>query len=206
MTFPDTPSSDAGAYFVAYRERVAAAWATVLPEKVTQAAAILSDAFDSGHTVYSCGNGGSAAIANHLLCDFEKGIQTDTSVTPRVVSLSTNIEIITAISNDIAYEEIFIYQLRTLAVPGDVLMTISASGDSENVVRAADWARGNGVKSIALTGFDGGRTAEVADINIHVAADNYGVIEDVHQSIMHILAQYMRLARMEPDLIAERRF
>jgi len=105
--------------------------------------------------ILACGNGGSAAIANHLLCDFEKGIQTDTSVTPRVVSLSTNIEIITAISNDIAYEEIFIYQLRTLAVPGDVLMTISASGDSENVVRAAAWARDQGLDVIAFTG-DGG--------------------------------------------------
>lgn len=206
MTFPDTPSSDAGAYFLSYRERIAAAWATVLPEKITQAATVLLAAFDSGHTVYTCGNGGSAAISNHLLCDFEKGIQTDTSVKPRLVSLSTNIEIITAISNDIAYEEIFIYQLRTLAVPGDILMTISASGDSENVVRAADWAHGNGVKSIALTGFDGGRTAEVADINIHVAADNYGVIEDVHQSVMHVLAQYMRLTRMDPDLIPDRRF
>lgn len=206
MTFPDQPSPNAAEYFAAYREQIAAAWESVDPGKVDEAARTLLGAFDSGNRVYACGNGGSAAIANHLLCDFEKGIQTDTNVIPRVVSLSANIEIITAISNDIAYEEIFAYQLRTLAVPGDILITISSSGDSENVVRAQAWARENGVKAIALTGFDGGRTAEGADINIHVGADNYGVVEDVHQSVMHVLAQSMRLARMDPALIPQRKF
>ena len=112
----------------------------------------------------------------------------------------------TAIANDIAFEDCFAYQLRTAARPGDVLMTVSASGDSENVVRAVDWARGNDIESIALTGFDGGRSARLATINLHVAADNYGVIEDTHQSIMHILAQYLRQTKMPASLVARRRF
>ena len=154
---------------------------------------------DNGKTIFSCGNGGSAAISNHLLCDFQKGIQTDTDLKPKVVSLSSNIEIITAVANDISYEEIFDYQLRTMAAPGDVLLTISSSGDSENIVRCVDWAHDNNVGTISLTGFDGGRSADAADINLHVDADNYGIIEDVHQSLMHVFAQYLRLSHMDPN-------
>ena len=88
---------------------------------MTAAAQILIDCIDRDGIIYACGNGGSAAIANHLLCDFQKGIQTDTSAKPRVVSLSCNLEIITAIGNDIGYEDIFVYQLRTMARPGDVI-------------------------------------------------------------------------------------
>jgi len=124
---------------------------------------MLEAAIHNGHFVYSCGNGGSAAIANHLQCDFLKGAQTDTELLPRVVSLSSHLELITAIANDIAYDEVFAYQLRTLARPGDVLLTISSSGNSENIVRAVQWARDNRVGSIALTGFDGGRSATLAD-------------------------------------------
>ena len=95
---------------------------------------------------------------------------------------------ITAIANDIAYEESFAYQLNTTAKTNDVLITISASGDSENIVRPVEWASKNSMHTISLTGFDGGRSARISDINLHVNADNYGVIEDTHQSIMHILA------------------
>ncbi len=100
----------------------------------------------------------------------------------------------------------FVYQLRTAARPGDLLMTISSSGDSENIVRAVAWARDNQVGSIALTGFDGGRSASMSDINIHVVGDNYGVIEDTHQSIMHILSQFIRQKNMDASLISHRKF
>jgi phosphoheptose isomerase len=85
-------------------------------------------------------------------------------------------------------------------------MTISSSGNSENVVRAATWAKNKGLKIIALTGFNGGRTAELATVNLHVDGDNYGIIEDVHQSLMHLMGQYMRHARMSEELIKDRRF
>ena len=113
---------------------------------------------------------------------------------------------ITAVGNDPSFDEVFVYQLRTLARPGDALITISSSGDSENVVGAASWANANGIPVISMTGFSGGRSARIADVNLHVDANNYGIIEDVHQALMHILAQYIRQAHMADDLIAQRRF
>jgi phosphoheptose isomerase len=87
-----------------------------------------------------------------------------------------------------------------------VLITISASGNSENIVRAVEWARRHGVRTIAMTGFSGGRSARLADVNLHVAADNYGVVEDLHQSLMHCLSQFLRQRAMRPELVRQARF
>ncbi len=179
---------------------------SVSRENLARAAEVLTEAYRAGNMVYACGNGGSAAISNHLVCDHQKGVQTDTPLSPRVTSLSSNIEIITAIANDISYDDVFIYQLQSMAAAGDVLITISASGDSENVVRAARWARDNGLEVIAMTGFSGGRSAALATVGLHVDGDNYGVIEDLHQSLMHILAQYIRQAEMDDGLVSKRKF
>lgn len=206
MTFPDTPFADIAAYGDAYFERLRAAAASVDRAKLAAAGRILEAAYEKGGFVYVCGNGGSAAIANHLVCDHMKGAQTDTDLAPHVVSLSTNIEVITAIANDICFEDVFVYQLRSLAKPGDVLITVSSSGDSENAVRAAEWAKANGLAVIAMTGFGGGRTAKLATVNLHVEGDNYGVVEDTHQSLMHILAQFIRLKRMDAETIKRRKF
>jgi len=206
MTFPDQKYTSMSDYVTAYGEQMADAWASLDGAAVGRAADLLAGVIGAGNLVYACGNGGSAAISNHLLCDFAKGIQTDTVLKPRVVSLSSNIEIITAIANDIAFEDVFVYQLKTMAKAGDLLITVSSSGDSENVVRALEWATGNRLKTVALTGFGGGRTSNLADVNIHVGGDNYGVIEDMHQSVMHMLAQYLRLQAMDEGLIAERKF
>jgi phosphoheptose isomerase len=133
-------------------------------------------------------------------------VQSDTGLRPRVYSLSAHIEIMTAVSNDLSYDDVFVYQLRSLARPGDALVSVSSGGDSENIVRAVTWAKENGLPVIAMTGFTGGRSAALADINLHVDAHNYGVVEDVHQSLMHILAQYIRQAHMDEAAIVERRF
>lgn len=204
--FPAKPYGAAEDYFQAYSENVAQAWRSVDPSAIARGAKLLSDCLDRDGIIYACGNGGSAAIANHLLCDFQKGLQTNTKLKPRVVSLSAHLELITAIANDISYDDIFLYQLRTMARPGDMLMTISSSGNSENIVRAADWAKKNNIPTISLVGFSGGRSAAVADVSIHVAAENYGIVEDVHQSIMHLLSQYLRQARMTPDDIRQVKF
>lgn len=206
MTFPDSRFSDVSDYATAYFSEVAKAAASIDKDKLNQAVQLLTRTYSDGGMLFSCGNGGSAAIANHLVCDHSKLVRTDTDLLSRVVSLSSTIEIITAIGNDISYDEIFSYQLKTLAKPGDVLITISSSGDSENIVRAALWAKENKIPVISMTGFSGGRSATIADINLHVAANNYGVIEDTHQSLMHILAQYVRQAHMDEHLIADRKF
>jgi phosphoheptose isomerase len=206
MTFPDVKIKDAGNYASSYFTKINEAAATVDSERLQHAADILTKVYTAGNYVFSCGNGGSAAIANHLGCDHCKLVQTDTELTPRIVSLSTAVEMITAIGNDISYDEIFVYQLRSLAKPGDALITISSSGDSENIVRAALWAKKNGIPVISMTSFSGGRSADIADVNLHITADNYGVAEDVHQSLMHILAQYIRQAHMDEELIKQRKF
>lgn len=205
-SFPDRLFPDGGSYALGYFTRLREAAASVDPESVSEAARLLARVYASDGTVYSCGNGGSAAIANHLVCDHCKLVRTDTKLTPRIVSLSSTVEIITAIGNDMSYDEIFAYQLRCHARPGDALITISSSGNSENIVRAATWAKDNGIPVISMTGFSGGRSAWIANVNLHVAADNYGIIEDVHQSLMHLLAQYIRQAHMNETLIKERTF
>lgn len=205
-TFPEYLYNSIDSYCDDYFVRLANAGASINRDRLAEVAGVFSQAFSRGAWLYVCGNGGSAAIANHLLCDFVKGIQTDTDILPRVISLSANLELITAIANDICFDDCYVYQLKTAAREGDILLTISSSGDSENIVRAIDWANENRLQTVSLTGFDGGRSARIASVNLHVQGDNYGVIEDTHQSIMHILSQYLRQAQMSGNLISEKRF
>ncbi|UTW51690.1 SIS domain-containing protein [bacterium SCSIO 12827] len=206
MTFPDEKFTDIGAFAEAYFQASQVAQASIDRVALAKAGALLAGAYAARKTIYVCGNGGSAAISNHLVCDHLKCIQTDTDLRPRVVSLSATIETITAVANDISYDEVFVYQLRTLADPGDVLISVSSSGDSENVVRACAWAKTNDLAVIAMTGFAGGRTQGLADVNLHVTGDNYGIVEDTHQALMHILAQFIRQDHMTADLIKDRKF
>ena len=161
--FPAKVYQSASAYFAGYRQAMAEAWETVDPAAFERGAAMIGEAIRGRRVIYACGNGGSAAISGHLMCDFLKGIQTNTALRPRVVSLASHLELITAIANDINYAEVFAFQLKTMAEPGDVLITISSSGNSENIVRAIDWSRQNGVGTIAMTGFAGGRSSKLAD-------------------------------------------
>jgi D-sedoheptulose 7-phosphate isomerase len=206
MSFPSHPITTAGDYYAAYVEQLGKAARSVRPEAVAAAAAAILAVTARDGQIFACGNGGSAAIANHLVCDCVKSVQTDTAIRPRIHSLSANVPFITAVANDFAYEEVFAYQLKSYARPGDLLITISSSGDSENIVRAVQAAAGMGVETIAFTGFSGGRSRPLAGISLHVDGDNYGVIEDVHQSLMHTLAQFIRQSHMPPDLVATRRF
>lgn len=206
MTFPDDKYDDIGAFADDYFDRIAAAAASVDRAALSRAADVIERTYRGKNTLFVCGNGGSAAISGTFVCDHTKLVQTDTELTARVVSLADNMSMVTAIANDMSYDDIFLYQLQTLANDGDTLLTISASGDSENVVRAAAWAREKGMDVISFTGFEGGRTADLATVHLHAASDNYGVVEDIHQSLMHLLAQFVRQKQMPAALIAERKF
>ncbi|HTZ09891.1 MAG TPA: SIS domain-containing protein [Acidimicrobiales bacterium] len=206
VCFPTTRHARASTYLSAYFRATMAVADSIDIEAVERAADLLLAAYSTGACVFSCGNGGSAAIANHLQCDHLKGVQTGTDLTPRVISLSSSVELLTAIANDISYHEVFAYQLQSQSRPGDVLIAISSSGQSANVVRALGWARDHGLSTIALTGFEGGEARSLADVSIHVASANYGIIEDLHQAVMHTMAQFVRQSRMSPDTIATTTF
>ena len=206
VKFPMAPYRSASLYFDAYADELARAAKTIEPEAFDRAAAILLDAYLRGARMFSCGNGGSASIANHAQCDHVKGVRMTTDLTPQVLSLSTNVELLTAIANDLGYENVFVYQLQSQSGPGDVLMAVSSSGRSANIVQALTWARDHGLRTIAITGFDGGPARKLAEVSVHVECTNYGVIEDLHQAIMHALAQYIRQSRLTADAITANAF
>lgn len=205
-TFPVHAYEDAGVFGNEYRDELHAGLRSIDPSSFHAAATLLNEAHDRDATVFACGNGGSASIANHLQCDHVKGVGQGTDLRTRVFSLSTNIELFSAIANDNGYERVFEDQLASVARPGDVLITVSSSGRSPNIVRALEWAGVHDMHTIALTGFSGGRSRELADVSIHVDSANYGVVEDAHQVCMHLLAQYVRQSRMTADTIARTTF
>jgi phosphoheptose isomerase len=202
VKFPVAPHASAASYFDSYAEEMARATKTIDPAAFEQAAEILLGAYLTGARMFSCGNGGSASIANHMQCDHVKGVRTATDLSPQVMSLSTNVELVTAIANDIGYESVFEYQLQSQASRGDVLVAVSSSGGSPNIVRALNWARDAGLRTIAITGFSGGAARTAAEVCVHVDCSNYGIVEDLHQVIMHALAQYIRHSRMTADTIS----
>jgi phosphoheptose isomerase len=202
VSFPAGPYPSAPSYFDAYAEEMARAAKSVDPAMFERAASTLAEAYLRGARIFSCGNGGSASIANHMQCDHVKGVRTATDLSPRVHSLSANVELLTAIANDTGYENVFVYQLQSQSEPGDVLVAVSSSGRSPNIVRALSWARDQGLRTIAVTGFDGGAAREAAEISVHVDCANYGIVEDLHQAVMHALAQYIRQSRMSADAIS----
>lgn len=204
--FPAVHYESADIFAQHYAAEITRALATVDVGEVERAAKILNAAYDRDSAVFACGNGGSASIANHLQCDHIKGVRIGTDLHTRVVSLSTNVELLSAIANDIGYESVFEFQLQSQARPGDVLVVISSSGRSANIVRALEWAQDHEMQTIALTGFEGEPAKNLASASIHVRSTNYGIVEDAHQACMHLLAQYVRQSRMSSRAVASQVF
>lgn len=174
-------------------EAVNKGFASLDQTELSGAAIALHSAFCFGDTVYVCGNGASASIAQHMACDFTKGTSNpNKNYFPKVVSLSANIPLMTAIANDIDYNEVYSFQLNSFAKSSDILVVISSSGNSPNIIKAIEQAQELGMLVIALTGFDGGKAKELADIKLHVDIPEYEATEDCHQAIMQILAKLCR--------------
>lgn len=169
-------------------------------ETLNKAINLIESAIINFRDIYVCGNGGSAAIAEHLSCDHSKGIATNTALFPKVHSLVSNMSLITALANDTSYDEIFAAQLALHAKKDDTLICISSSGNSPNIIRALNFANALQMKTITLTGFDGGKASLLSNINLHVPINNYGVVEDCHQILMHIIAQHIRTTQTVVDL------
>jgi D-sedoheptulose 7-phosphate isomerase len=151
----------------------------------------------NGKRIYVCGNGGSAAIADHLCCDWSKGTQLKGLPTLKTQSLSSNVALLTACANDFGFEKSFSQQLELFGEKGDVLLAISSSGNSENILQAVAKAKEKFMVTIGLSGFTGGQLKSVCDLSLHVNFQNYGLVEDAHQVLMHVLAQFFTLKRRE---------
>lgn len=180
--------------FADHKAKILKAFESIDVVQFKRAAELLLLTSTSNHrrNIYTIGNGASAAIAQHWACDYTKGCRKG-GVVPRVISLAANIPLMTAISNDISYEDVYSFQLESFGQEGDVLVAISSSGNSPNVVKAIETARQKKVKTIALTGMSpNNRCAQIADISLYVDCDEYEATEDVHQAIMHMIAKYIR--------------
>ena len=161
-------------------------------DAVAAATALLLDAYEHGHTVFICGNGGSASTASHMAADLGENTVAAGKPRLRVLSLNDNMAWFSALANDLGYENVFVEQMGNLLQPRDVLIILSASGNSANVVRAAEFAKAHGGRVLALVGFQGGRLRELAEVAIHVKCDAYGPVEDVHLVLNHVFTEALR--------------
>jgi len=169
---------------------------SIEPSSIQKLSDEFEDAREKGNTIFVAGNGGSAATATTMANDIGFDIikKTGTDKPFKVLSLSDNISVITAIANDVGYEDAFINQLKIHYRKGDKLLVISASGNSENVVKAAKWVRTNGGRVIGFLGFDGGKLKDLSDVVIHVKTEpgEYGPVEDTHLILNHVLAHWFQ--------------
>tara|TARA_B100000900_G_scaffold328105_1_gene288327 strand:+ start:708 stop:1280 length:573 start_codon:yes stop_codon:yes gene_type:complete len=175
--------------FIKYRSRLVKSLDNIDTAKLSKVIKLFKNKIKNKNKIFVCGNGGSAAISNHYICDFLKLVRQKTNFKPRFLSLANNLETITAISNDINYDKIFSYQLESLFDPGDILILISSSGNSKNMVNALKFAKKNQIYTISFTGFKGGYLRRNSDLSIHVQSNAYSISEDTHHILMHYLME-----------------
>lgn len=145
---------------------------------------------DDDKRIYAIGNGGSASTASHFVVDMGKGASIGREKRFKTIPLTDNMEWITALSNDISYDDVFVEQLKNFAEPGDVLLAISGSGNSENVLRAVKHANDVGCVTVGFTGFEGGKLNALVDHGIVVPSEHMGRIEDIHVILQHMICYY----------------
>lgn len=194
----NAPSASPIAGFVDYSQRLQTVLQTQDWSNVARLAEELRECWHTGRQVFLCGNGGSAANAIHLANDFLYGISKAHGSGLRVSALPANTSVLTCLANDEGYEEIFSLQLAVQAREGDVLIALSGSGNSPNVLRALEEARRIGMRSYAILGYSGGRAKEMADVSVHFAVDDMQISEDLQLIVGHMIMQWLyreRLAR-----------
>ena len=181
-------------YTETYRDRLIGTLNGLDLSKVDQAIAWLTEARDHGKTIFMTGNGGSAASASHFVCDMLKGASFQREKRFRILSLHDNMPTLTAYANDVCYHDAALEQLKNFAEPGDVVIAISGSGNSPNVLRAIEYANSIGCKTIGLTGRDGGELGPLVQLQIHTPEPHMGRIEDAHMIALHMICyQFMDL-------------
>jgi D-sedoheptulose 7-phosphate isomerase len=176
-----------------YRERVNESLSIMDTRELSAAISLIRDTVDAGNRLWVCGNGGSAATASHFATDLSR-CSNSSGEPVKGISLCDNTGLITAIGNDFGFDLVFSRQLSTAAMTGDLFIVITASGNSKNLLVAMEWAKNNGVRTLAITGFDGGKAKILADASLHVPTTNgdYGVAEDTHSILCHFISLQFR--------------
>ncbi len=162
---------------------------------LSRAAMMVQHAYTEDRQIFTAGNGGSASLALHLAADFGKNVAGPEDRQPRIQSLCANSSTITALGNDCGFENIFAFQLRNFMNPKDLVILISSSGNSPNVIKAAEYARTGGAQVLTMTGFGGGRLKELADVSLHIPCDIYELVEDVHSFFCHAIVHTCKRPR-----------
>jgi len=173
-----------------YRDMLCRALDTINLDDVVKAIEILGEARANRRMIFVCGNGGSASTASHFVNDLLKGASFQRSSRFRIMALTDSLPTITAYANDVGYEDVFVEQLKNFAAAGDVVLVISASGNSPNVLRTVEYANSVGCRTLALTGRDGGKLGDLAELEIRIAAPHMGRIEDSHMAVCHMISFY----------------
>ena len=185
--------------YLAEIKRILDAIEADLINKIDKLASILRKARENKNTIFIMGNGGSAATASHFVGDLSKGTIVEGLPRFKAVALTDNIPNMLAWANDVGYEEIFVEQLENLMEPGDIVIGISVSGNSMNIIKAIEYANRNGGRTIGLSGCDGGRLLECAQENIHVPSSYIQRVEDIHLLIEHLLTSLIREEEQNKD-------
>jgi D-sedoheptulose 7-phosphate isomerase len=175
-----------------YVERLRSAIEALPVDRLTELGEILYRTYRNGQQVFTLGNGGSASTASHMAADLAKNTIRANMRRFRILSLNDNQALLTALANDLGYENVFSEQLKNLIRAGDLLIAISGSGNSPNVLNAIRYAQSNSAEVVGILGFEGGEAARMADLSIVVPCADYGVVEDLHLIINHILVDYFR--------------
>jgi len=180
--------------FVKYKSLIGSTLDSLDEKEIHNFLSILMDAYKSEKFVFVIGNGGSAANASHLAQDLAKGTRSSKEQKKRLkaLSLTDNLPFITAQGNDEGYESIFEQQLRTYAKPGDYLLAISGSGNSPNIIKAIEWANGNGLVTVVITGYNGGKLRKLAHHALHVPLNEMCTAESIHSIVFHYVILELR--------------
>ncbi len=179
-------------YVSAYFDKVRKIMDEVSADEVGEVVRVLEEAYQADKTVFICGNGGSAATASHWACDLGKGTVAMGKPRFRVLSIGDHQALLTAYANDCGYETVFAEPIRSWARPGDVVILITASGNSPNVLAAAEAAHEMGCTTVGLIGFGGGKLADLVDCQIAVTCRDYGPVEDLHMILDHLISGLLR--------------
>ena len=165
--------------------------------ELAKATELIEKTIKKGKHIYVCGNGGSAAIANHYVVDYTKQLSKNTSLKAKMRSLNSDSYLISAIANDISFDEIFSFQASRYIKSGDILILISSSGNSKNIKNVLKYCNKNHIKTIGFSNFSGGYLKKNCTVSIHSKVDNYGIGEDINHILMHSIMQYIAVKNLK---------